>query len=629
MNKQPFQRVISPPKSELAELTSSLTPGEREVVEFFDRNLPIAWEIYIQPYLNGLRPDIVLLHPRVGIAVFEIKDWNLNAMRYEVISNKDDHPKLWATHYKTGKSFSMEKDNPIRKAKIYKDEVINLYCPRLNACFAQALVTAGVIMTRASQAQVDDLFRPFTENNKYPQYSPVVGMEAILSDDVKTVFPESQRHYSSYMNEELAADLRHWLTEPDFSKEQRIPLIFNQAQKRLATTRTQSGYRRIKGAAGSGKSMIIAARAAELAAQGKSVLVISFNITLLHYLRSLAYRYQDTSRHSKKSIVYLNFHYWCKRICTENDYEYEYKALWLGRAKNQDKSEEILKTVLPQLVKTIITAEKARDAIELYDAVLVDEGQDFHILWWQTLRQIVKPKGEMLLVHDNTQDIYGSAQDWTEQAMSSCGFKGQWVELAGSYRLPEPLLPLVRNFVSRYLPDNSNLPTLPVQGSLDFHKCRLKWRQVSPHKARETCLNELFNILTQADQDSDLSMSDMVFLSSGQDFGYQIVCELGQNGIKVAHTFSRNTTDSRRKKVYFFMSSPTIKVTTLHSFKGWEARAIVIYIDEYIDKSFFPLIYVGLTRLKCHVKWSYLTVVCASDRLREFGQTWADYQEIN
>jgi superfamily I DNA/RNA helicase len=48
---------------------------------------------------------------------------------------------------------------------------------------------------------------------------------------------------------------------------------------------------------------------------------------------------------------------------------------------------------------------------ERYDAVLVDEGQDFTLEWWQLLRDHVRKDatGEMLLVADPTQDIYGTA----------------------------------------------------------------------------------------------------------------------------------------------------------------------------------------------------------------------------
>jgi len=44
--------------------------------------LPPSWEIYLQPHLNGLRADFVLRHPRNGVAVFEVKDWDLDAMDY-------------------------------------------------------------------------------------------------------------------------------------------------------------------------------------------------------------------------------------------------------------------------------------------------------------------------------------------------------------------------------------------------------------------------------------------------------------------------------------------------------------------------------------------------------------------
>ena len=77
-------RFVSPPKAEHHKLRQPLTSGEKMVFEFFDTHLPEHWDIYLQPHLNGLRPDIVLLSPKIGIAVFEIKDWDLDAMQYWV-----------------------------------------------------------------------------------------------------------------------------------------------------------------------------------------------------------------------------------------------------------------------------------------------------------------------------------------------------------------------------------------------------------------------------------------------------------------------------------------------------------------------------------------------------------------
>ena len=75
-------RKISPPLSDLDKLRTPLTPGEAKLVEVLNEELSPTWEMYIQPPLNGLCPDIVLLNPNVGVVVVEVKDWNFGAMRY-------------------------------------------------------------------------------------------------------------------------------------------------------------------------------------------------------------------------------------------------------------------------------------------------------------------------------------------------------------------------------------------------------------------------------------------------------------------------------------------------------------------------------------------------------------------
>ena len=87
-------RFVSPPINQLNELRQPLTKGEQLVFDFFHSNLSKEWEIYLQPHLNGLRPDFVLLHPKVGIAVFEVKDWDLDAMDYWVEERQGKSPIL-------------------------------------------------------------------------------------------------------------------------------------------------------------------------------------------------------------------------------------------------------------------------------------------------------------------------------------------------------------------------------------------------------------------------------------------------------------------------------------------------------------------------------------------------------
>ena len=115
-------RIVSPALDELANLRTPLNEGERLVLDFFLANLSEAWEIYIQPHLNGLRPDFVLLNPNIGIAVYEVKHWNLDAMPYR-LQQTEIGLELWATNRRQGKDFRVS-DNPVDKIYSISDRSI-------------------------------------------------------------------------------------------------------------------------------------------------------------------------------------------------------------------------------------------------------------------------------------------------------------------------------------------------------------------------------------------------------------------------------------------------------------------------------------------------------------------------
>ena len=198
-------RFVSPPKNQLHKLRQPLTEGERLVFELFDDCLAEEWEIYIQPHLNGLRPDFVLLNPTVGIGVFEIKDWNLDAMDYFIEEDSEKRPVLKAR--KDGKAFSLQRENPFEKILIYKQEIHNLYCPRLEQRGGYAVITAGVVFPFAEDNRVKKLFSPVIEYlgiDDWTSYYPISGLEAVNSKDIKSMFPEGLRKSSNYMNPDLA-----------------------------------------------------------------------------------------------------------------------------------------------------------------------------------------------------------------------------------------------------------------------------------------------------------------------------------------------------------------------------------------------------------------------------------------
>jgi hypothetical protein len=612
------RRFVSPPREALAKLRQPLTSGEWQVFQFFDELLDPAWEIYIQPHLNGLRPDFVLLNPAVGIAVFEVKDWDLDAVQYWI----EDGSRPVLMGEKDGCCFSHQRDNPVEKAYLYKEELFNIYCPRLQQNAGFAVITAGIIFPYADDNRVRALLESCLEYRgmtEYPDYNPVSGQNALRNKRLSLVFPESRRSNSKYMSADMANDLRNWLVEPDFAASQRSKLELDRTQLSFIQSRTETGYRRIRGPAGSGKSLVLAGRAAELVKEGKNVLVVTFNITLLHYLMDVAVRWGEAKGRTRSSVTWLNFHSWCRRVCAEDGSIDRYEALWVD-----GNHEHVLNVRLAELAIEVLSSPQ--NAAPKYDAVLVDEGQDFLPIWWTALRKACKQNGEMLLVADATQDVYGTAAAWTDEAMTGAGFSGKWAELEVSYRMPEEALFKAAEFAKSFLPDATRILPIPVQNELALYPCDLRWIHADADAVAHACVDEILRMVGSPGHEH-YSVADITFLSSSKALGHEVVSKLYERGIRCVHTFSDDERESRRQKVGFYMGDARVKATTLHSFKGWESRSLVVHLPSVITAQSLALTYAGLTRLKRHQEGSSLTVVSSAEKLQAYGRGWPHFED--
>jgi len=482
-----------------------------------------------------------------------------------------------------------------------------------------ALITAGVILPFADDVRARELLDPLLRDRclreEFWKYNPISGRKAISEGRIDLVFPESTRTSSRLMSEDLAEDLRGWLVEPGHSQSQRRPLPLDRNQRSLAETRTETGYRRIKGPAGSGKSLVLAARAANLIAEGKDVLVVSFNITLWHYLRDMVERGLH-GRRGIGSVTYNHFHGWCRDICEETGRENEYTALRDSRTLGQLLNED-----LPRLAARRIDDPQGAD-LQRYDAIIVDEGQDFLPLWWNVLRKVARAGAEYLLAADATQDIYGTSRSWTDEAMRGAGFPGgRWAELKTSYRMPPELVPLAREFASRFLPrDIIDLPE-PKQMELAFAAPRLKWKQVAEGEELDAAIQCLREMMTHC-AEHPLAYSDIVLLCQDHETGLALVNRLTTLGVEAAHTFGEDWQTAKRHKKAFWMGGEKVKASTFHSFKGWEGSAVIAIVEDMTDAKARALIYTGLTRLKHSADGCMLSVVSSSSATVEFAKLW-------
>lgn len=618
-------RVISPPKADWNKLRQPLEGGERQFIEYLDQHLPIAWEIYIQPHLNGLCPDVVILHPHVGIGVFEVKNWDFTAMKYGVETKNNGKVHLYAINHR-GEKISYLKKNPVDQLLLYRKEILDLYCPILSRPKHSIVVSCGLILPSATKDNVENLFKPIfqsrnrklfalNEDEKHNNY--IIFSKENFLKGLSENFPLGiDRHSSQFMNEIIAQQLRIWLIEPESSKEQREPLNYNSQQQKFIKERTESGFRRLKGPAGSGKSVVVAGRAATLLREQKSVLIVTFNITLMNYLQDLAVREYSKIR---SDATWLNFHYLCRRLCYGASLDKEYAGLF-QTAKKQGLSFPENDEFCAVINKAIEMSEP-----EKYDAILVDEGQDFNPKWWDILKKLLADGGEMLLCADTTQDIYSSADLWTDDVMKNAGFKGAWAELKQTYRLPDNLIPLANKFAEMFLPQEKVIKSESkniLQDSFDFgtiEESTLIWENLK--FLNSSSFFDVFNKFRKEITKLQLSNSDITILVQTHQIGMNVCQALDSLNLKHIDIFSNDPVESRQKKMWFFKGDKRIKVCTVHSFKGWEAKALLVVWDRMsLDKE-YALLYTAITRLKSG-RSSILYVASTEPSLIEYSKLW-------
>ena len=73
--------VIYPELENIHRLKVLPTPGERHLVNYLKEHLNATYEVFFNPYLDGDRPDVIILKEHCSAFIIEVKDWNLDNFR--------------------------------------------------------------------------------------------------------------------------------------------------------------------------------------------------------------------------------------------------------------------------------------------------------------------------------------------------------------------------------------------------------------------------------------------------------------------------------------------------------------------------------------------------------------------
>ncbi len=606
-----MENRLYPTWQQIEEQNNSLTIGEKSLIKFFDDYLPKdpswkpaaglknlkdykGWLIFAQPFLNGTRPDIIIFNPQVGLVIYEVKDWNLN--NYEWVKGE-------GLFVNDGRG-SYPVKSPIDQVAHYKERLIGQLVPNIGESIDRNKKNFGLIKTGVyfHKARTEVCQEKLGAKIKDFKYFPFFGYDCLTDNRLKEIVPDIDITSSNFWNREWNDDILFWLIPPFHSLEQGTVLKLRGNQFKVAEPK--SGHFRVRGVAGSGKTQALAYRAGNLASQGYNVLIISFNITLWHYVKDMIAR--SPFAFSWGQFTFTHFHGFCKDRLNEFDQKWP---------KSEGVStEEFFKSVVPNAVIRAIHGKQQQK----YDAILIDEGQDYHYEWYSMLdKYFLSNRDEVLIVCDKRQNIFERELDWLDKRVTKAGlekFKEPYIDLTVTFRLPKKVA-LMSNEFSEVFELNQELKVGKIEDNpVLLHSHHIVWQNINEDDWKEYVINSFLRLKKEG-----YSPSDIVILLPNHKLGKLSVELFKEKNIEVNHVFEEDSESSYHPhKKAFWMGDSRLKMSTIHSFKGWELLNIVLFIPANAPESNTKLdaiVYTALTRTR-----ENLVILNANKRYENFGE---------
>lgn len=547
-------------------------------------------KVYLKPDIEGDIPDLLIMRRGKGLVVLNVFNEDLDKCYFDKGSFICD-----------GRQIA----NPLTIVRSICDSIMNEKSSEMlknslkgkNGWYA---IRPAVWFPNASLELIKSVFlndiqkdgrEERTENNSR---TLLLGKESFESDDVWGVLDlkQSRSAFTDAVYEELRGLLKsrwHTFREGDSS------IALTRVQKDLAKSQP-SRRQKISGVAGSGKTQVLAARAVNAYLRtGKAVLVLAYNITLVNYIK---YR-----------IGRIPADFLWEKIYTTN-----YHRFFASQARRIRK-----KMDLDSFSDTeFFSGYEAQ--LTKYPAIIIDEAQDYEYEWFSILQKyFLEPDGELVIFGDVKQNIYRRSLDANKEVHTP--IPGQWTKrLNIGHRFNNPRIASLSMAFQRYF--FRDLPTDEIDQnlSLGFNTNDVLYEFIPASSSGDTISQKCLEIIS----DNSLSLRNTVVLSQTNDIlrvvekAYRsrtgqspmTTCETQEYYEYLKRESSHFDEDIKRirnnKKSHFTMMTDQIKMSSIYSYKGWEADNVILLIqplNEYvqIDDSIMAmpeLVYTAITRAR-------------------------------
>lgn len=572
--------ILYPEMEVVEQLKVKPTDGEMSLLKILQVILDDSYEVFFQPFLNGERPDIVVLRKKYGAVIIEVKDWELGSYRID----------------ESGKWYVKKDNGPIKECPL--KQVVNykngMYDWHIEGLLEQkilnkkyyGLIKCGVYFHKELEVNAKNFL--IEQDTKFIH---IWGRDT--SNKISNVLVNESSLFTNELYEKIKSCLMPSFHDLESGKEP----IYNKKQKQLL--QSSSKHQKIKGVAGSGKTLVLARRCVNAYKRtGGRVLVLTFNITLRNYIKD---RISDV----REDFDWSNF-------------EIKHYHLFISsKCKEQG-----IKVTLGSFEDTGLFSGVERK-IEKYSAIFIDEIQDFKFEWQQIIKKyFLEEGGEFVLLGDEKQNIYN--RELEEDKKVKTTISGAWNQLNTSYRLTSRISDVAMEFQKHFFKEKYELDNIDLQEQLQLtldDGTQLHYYFIKKSLENETYI-EFFKIVYNIIEKFDAHLNDLCFLGAQiellRELDYYIRLYRKEKTtrtfeskevyerIKEHNDCKRQLEKLRRERKYnFWMNGGTTKVATIHSFKGWEINNLVLFVAEDRNKSedeekiaVEELIYTGITRCR-------------------------------
>ena len=607
------------------------TEGEIFSLEFLTSHFGDQVEVYFQPCFNGDRPDIVLMSPKGGIIIVEVKDWNLDL--YSV-----DAKNKWVVNLR---SRQQSVKSPFAQVFAYKKNFFDIHVNGLlekslkNDAFFKMIKTYvyfhhgdKVTIEGLYQAHLDRLRNESRENedafkrkqidfDRYERrregishakhkFERDISLSLYKTNLTKISFPITAKE--SAFDESIYNEFKRLLDPPYHYASEGKPPNYTDKQSRLIQS-IPGARTKICGLAGSGKTIVLAGRAVNAHKRhGGRVLILTFNITLRSYIHDKISAVREDFPWSAFDIN--NYHRFITAALNNSDAPIELPEELQYDGSNREMARKVALQRNQYFEENYYSNLKVFEGAEIktkYETILIDEVQDYKPEWIKIIRSyFLEEGGEMILFGDEKQNIYKRALDEERRSKVVEGF-GKWVQLTKSFRYAaeSPIIPLIESFQKSFLLQNYevdadesfqlSLTGVGIQAYGIFDGADLgplAARIIAIAKDNKIHPNDISII---ASQEESLRGLDYV-LRTSEAHKERTLCSFPSHEVKEHPKYSKSYEKiSGAKKMGFNLNSGVMKLSSTHSFKGFESPFIFLIVNNNDSPE---MVFTGLTRAK-------------------------------